>query len=69
VVDQTTPEHRASGLSCVKVVIPGALPMTFGHDFRRVDGIARLQQVPHLLGYRDAPLEPSGVNPDPHPFP
>ncbi len=29
VVDQTTPEHRAGGLSCGKVIIPGTLPMTF----------------------------------------
>jgi ribosomal protein S12 methylthiotransferase accessory factor len=54
VVDQTTPEHRAGGFSCVKVIIPGTLPMTFGHDFRRVDGLPRL---------------PPEVNPDPHPFP
>ncbi|MBT2207840.1 TOMM precursor leader peptide-binding protein [Actinomadura sp. NEAU-AAG7] len=69
VVDQTTPEHRAFDLSCVKVIIPGTLPMTFGHDQRRVDGIPRLRDVPHRLGYRDAPLEPSDANPHPHPFP
>ena len=42
VVDQTAPEHRAGGLSCVKVIIPGTLPMTFGHRFRRVDFSAGL---------------------------
>jgi ribosomal protein S12 methylthiotransferase accessory factor len=69
VVDQTTPEHRVSGLSCVKVLIPGALPMTFGHDLRRVDGLPRLSRVPYLLGHRDRPLQAADINPFPHPFP
>jgi ribosomal protein S12 methylthiotransferase accessory factor len=69
VVDQTAPEHRAGGFTCVKVIIPGMLPMTFGHDARRVDGIPRLREVPTLLGYRQHPLGPGDVNPYPHPFP
>jgi ribosomal protein S12 methylthiotransferase accessory factor len=69
VVDQTTPEHRAGGFACVKVIIPGTLPMTFGQQFRRVDGLPRLYDVPRLLGYRQDRLDPHGVNPDPHPFP
>ncbi len=69
VVDQTTAEHRAGDLRCVKVVIPGTLPMTFGHFARRTDGLPRLLTVPHLLGYRDRPLGPADVNPHPHPFP
>lgn len=69
VVDQTTPEHRAGGFACVKVIIPGMLPMTFGHVVRRVDGLPRLHQVPHLLGYTDRPLRPDQVNVHPHPFP
>ncbi|MFI5913341.1 TOMM precursor leader peptide-binding protein [Dactylosporangium sp. NPDC051541] len=69
VVDQTTPEHRAGGLSCVKVIIPGTLPMTFGHQFRRVDGLPRLYDVPRLLGFRSDRLAPEDVNPHPHPFP
>jgi ribosomal protein S12 methylthiotransferase accessory factor len=36
VVDQTTPEHRAGGCSCVKVIVPGMLPVTFGHESRRL---------------------------------
>jgi ribosomal protein S12 methylthiotransferase accessory factor len=66
VVDQTTPEHQAGGFSCVKVIIPGTLPMTFGHDVRRVDGLPRLFDVPRRLGKR---LRAQDVNPDPHPFP
>ncbi|MEV0148320.1 MULTISPECIES: TOMM precursor leader peptide-binding protein [unclassified Nonomuraea] len=69
VVDQTTPEHEVSDLACVKVVIPGTLPVTFGHDYRRVDGLPRLYEVPYRLGYRDRPLEPQDVNPYPHAFP
>jgi ribosomal protein S12 methylthiotransferase accessory factor len=69
VVDQTTPEHRAGGFSCVKVIIPGMLPMTFGHALRRVDGLPRLYEVPRLLGYRDRRLGPDDINPHPHPFP
>ncbi|MEC3895045.1 MULTISPECIES: TOMM precursor leader peptide-binding protein [Nocardiopsis] len=62
VVDQTTPEHRAGGLSCVKVIVPGMLPMTFGHRFRRVRGLDRAYKAAAAAGYDD-------VNPDPHPFP
>jgi len=69
VVDQTTPEHVAGGFSCVKAIIPGLLPMTFGHWARRVDGLPRLYQVPYLLGYYPEPLRPEDINPHPHPFP
>ncbi|MFI6596580.1 TOMM precursor leader peptide-binding protein [Nonomuraea sp. NPDC050536] len=54
VVDQTTPEHRARDFSCVKVLVPGAIPMTFGHHHRRTAGLSRL---------------PAAPNPHPHPFP
>ncbi|WP_181448653.1 TOMM precursor leader peptide-binding protein [Nonomuraea aridisoli] len=54
VVDQTTPEHLAGGFRCVKVLVPGALPMTFGHAYRRLDNLPRLAAVRTT---------------DPHPFP
>jgi ribosomal protein S12 methylthiotransferase accessory factor len=69
VVDQTTPEHRTGGFCCVKAIVPGMLPMTFGHDNRRIHGLQRLFEVPRLLGYRDRTLLPQEVNPHPHPFP
>lgn len=69
VVNQTTPEHRAGGISCVKAIVPGMLPMTFGHDNRRIHGLPRLFEVPRLLGYRDRTLLPEEINPHPHPFP
>src|SRR5262245_57127503 len=41
VVDQTTPELASAGLACVKTLIPGTLPMTFGHRNRRTHGLSR----------------------------
>ncbi|MFE7781022.1 TOMM precursor leader peptide-binding protein [Streptomyces nigrescens] len=69
VVDQTTPEHRSAALACVKVIVPGTVPMTFGHGMRRVHGLPRLFDVPRLLGDRNAPATIEDLNPHPHPFP
>ncbi|MCX4553327.1 TOMM precursor leader peptide-binding protein [Streptomyces sp. NBC_01267] len=69
VVDQTTDEHRAGGLACAKVIIPGLLPMTFGHRMRRTHGLPRLSQLPGDLGYRAGPMPLADINPHPHPFP
>jgi ribosomal protein S12 methylthiotransferase accessory factor len=68
VVDQTAPEHRSCGLSCVKVLMPGMLPMTFGQQNRRITGFQRLRQLPWTLGYQDHPLTVGEINPYPHPF-
>ncbi|WP_409340376.1 TOMM precursor leader peptide-binding protein [Paenibacillus sp. MBLB4367] len=69
VVDQTTPELKRNDLFCVKVLIPGMLPMTFGHHLTRVMGLERVLKVPALLGYAKQPLLPEQLNPHPHPFP
>lgn len=69
VVDQTTPEHRAAGFCCVKVIVPGAVPITFGYHNRRIDGLPRLHSVPQLFGYTAVPLSATDLNPHPHPFP
>lgn len=69
VVDQSTPIHTAAGLSCVKTLVPGLLPMTFGHHLRRITGLDRVRTAPHTLGHTDRPLTPEEVNPHPHPFP
>jgi ribosomal protein S12 methylthiotransferase accessory factor len=69
VVDQTTPEVKRSGLYCVKVLIPGMLPMTFGHHLTRVSGLERVLKVPMKLGYAKEPLTFEQLNPHPHPFP
>ena len=69
VVDQTTPIIKRNGLFCVKVLIPGMLPMTFGHHLARVKGLERVVQVPMKLGYTKQPLTYEKLNPYPHPFP
>ncbi|WP_327287161.1 TOMM precursor leader peptide-binding protein [Streptomyces sp. NBC_01198] len=68
-VDQTGPEQRAAGLSSVRVIVPGTLPMTFGHRNRRLTGLPRLRTVPMLLGHRGDPLPEDEISPYPHPFP
>jgi ribosomal protein S12 methylthiotransferase accessory factor len=68
VVDQTAPEHRPCGLHCVKVLMPGMLPMTFGQNNRRIIDFERLHQLPFTLGYRNHPLTTAEINPHPHPF-
>ncbi|MFC0416391.1 TOMM precursor leader peptide-binding protein [Cytobacillus solani] len=69
IIDQTTPETRRNGLYCVKVLIPGMLPMTFGHHLTRLTGLERVLRVPMELGYTNKPLRPEQLNPHPHPFP
>jgi ribosomal protein S12 methylthiotransferase accessory factor len=68
VVDQTTPEHRSGGFACAKVLVPGTVPITFGHRHRRLDGLPRLYEVPYKLGYLSRPLTHGELNPHPHPF-
>ncbi len=69
VVDQSTPETKRNGLYCVKVLIPGMLPMTFGQHLTRLTGLERVLTVPVELGYAQEPLTPKQLNPHPHPFP
>ncbi|MEG9295077.1 TOMM precursor leader peptide-binding protein [Mangrovibacillus sp. Mu-81] len=69
VVDQTAPELAQNGLHCVKVLIPGMLPMTFGHHLTRLTGLERVLTVPAELGYADRPLTFEELNQKPHPFP
>ncbi len=69
VVNQTTPEIKKNGLHCVKVIIPGMLPMTFGHHLTRITGLERVLRVPMELGYVKQPLKYEQLNPYPHPFP
>nr|WP_211201572.1 TOMM precursor leader peptide-binding protein [Bacillus sp. NTK071] len=69
VVDQTTPEIKRNGLHCAKVIIPGMLPMTFGHHLTRVTGLSRVLKVPKELGFLNRELTVEELNPYPHPFP
>ncbi|WP_276352366.1 TOMM precursor leader peptide-binding protein [Cohnella caldifontis] len=69
VVDQSSPETLRNGLRCVKVIIPGLLPMTFGYHLTRLAGLERVLRVPAQLGYTEQPLTPAQLNRHPHPFP
>ncbi|WP_428912341.1 TOMM precursor leader peptide-binding protein [Niallia sp. Krafla_26] len=69
VVDQSSTVTIQNGLFCVKVIIPGMLPMTFGHHLTRVKGLERVLTVPMRLGFVKEPLTYEGLNPYPHPFP
>ncbi|MFV2104202.1 TOMM precursor leader peptide-binding protein [Micromonospora sp. LOL_024] len=70
VVDQTIPALRERlGLYAAKVVVPGTLPMTFGHLNRRTRGLPRLLTVPGDLGRLPGPLCHEDLPLHPHPFP
>ncbi|MFF3013352.1 TOMM precursor leader peptide-binding protein [Streptomyces sp. NPDC057939] len=69
-VDQSEPGTRERlGLHCVKTVVPGSLPMTFGHVNRRTRGLPRLLEVPYRLGRTARPLRHEDLTFHPHPFP
>lgn len=68
VVDQTMPELARNGLHCVKVLVPGLVPMTFGHRNRRTHGLPRLTDgtgLPYPAQLRVG----EEVGCVPHPFP
>jgi ribosomal protein S12 methylthiotransferase accessory factor len=66
VVDQTSPEHRAAGLVAVKAIIPGSVPLTYGHRRRRLRGLPRLLSVAQRLGHTTRTW--ADLNVLPHPF-
>jgi ribosomal protein S12 methylthiotransferase accessory factor len=68
VVNQTGPEHQAVGLHCVRVLIPGTLPLTYGHRRRRLRNLPRLLTAPRRLGRAETPLSAADINQLPHPF-
>lgn len=57
------------GLHTVKVVVPGSLPMTFGHVNRRTLGLDRLLDVPFRLGRVERRARHDELALHPHPFP
>lgn len=66
VVNQTAPELRHAGLHCYKVLVPGSVPMTWGQQMRRLEGIPRLE---HALGKTGPANTSRKLNPAPHAFP
>lgn len=57
------------GLHTAKVVVPGSLPMTFGHVNRRTIGLDRLLEVPFRLGRTQRRVRHDELALHPHPFP
>ncbi|HEY0696190.1 MAG TPA: TOMM precursor leader peptide-binding protein [Micromonospora sp.] len=68
VVDQTMPEPRRNGLHCVRVLVPGLVPMTFGHRNRRTRNLPRLTEGVGIP-YRSQLPPGSEIGAVPHPFP
>jgi ribosomal protein S12 methylthiotransferase accessory factor len=69
VVDHTTTELYRLGLRCVKAVVPGTAPMTFGHLHRRLPGGAALREFRLRNGIDPAQASIREVRHEPHPFP
>ncbi|MBN3932624.1 TOMM precursor leader peptide-binding protein [Streptomyces verrucosisporus] len=68
VVDQTMPELRHHGVCCVRVLVPGLLPMTFGYRNRRTAQLPRLTEGTSLP-YTAQPDPDAPIGAIPHPFP
>lgn len=69
VVDQSAPEQRELGLSTVKVLVPGLIPIDFGWSRQRGPWLPRTRTALREAGLREADLTPDDCNPAPHPFP
>lgn len=67
IVDQTFPAMDSLGLKAVRVSVPGLLPVSFGHQFRRVD-LERVRKAARFLG-QNADITEADLNPIPHNFP
>jgi ribosomal protein S12 methylthiotransferase accessory factor len=68
VVDQTFANMEKLGLACVKVLAPGLLPVTFGHQYRRIS-YGRLNKLAALKGEAAPDYHAGNINHHPHNFP
>ena len=64
----TSPDVRAAGLRVVHVVVPELCPLDVVEGARFLGG-RRMYHAAFEAGLVPRPLEPSDLNPDPHPFP
>ncbi|MFJ7177937.1 TOMM precursor leader peptide-binding protein [Streptomyces massasporeus] len=64
IVDQTSREHADAGIAVARAVVPGIVPMCFGHAQQRLDGLPRL-----CAALRGTGQEHRAIPYDPHPFP
>jgi len=69
VVDQTSPEQARLGLCTFRCIVPGLIPIDFGHVRNRAQSLPRLRTVPKAAGYRVDEFDVAEINPAPHPFP
>lgn len=70
VVDQT--DHTLTSqvpVHAVKAIVPGTVPMTFGHRHRRLRGLPRLGRAAELVQGGVPWHAPGEIVPTPHPFP
>jgi ribosomal protein S12 methylthiotransferase accessory factor len=67
-VDATSPDVGAAGVAVAKVVAPELCPLDADHRARFLGG-RRLYQAAYELGLSSRALEPTDLNPYPHPFP
>ena len=68
-IDQTTTHQAPLGLRTVKTLIPGLLPIDFGHGRCRSTDLPRLRHLLKHMGRRAHPLTREELNLAPHPFP
>lgn len=70
IVDQSNPYLRDKArIHAVKVIVPGAIPMTFGHAHQRTRGLPRLLRAAALIRGAEPTEGPGLIAPVPHPFP
>ena len=69
VVDQSTPEQLAAGLSSVRVIVPGLVPLDFGWAGQRALRMPRMFTALRRAGMRQDDLTEAGLHRVPHPFP
>jgi ribosomal protein S12 methylthiotransferase accessory factor len=70
-VNQASPAQAELGLHVYKVLVPGAVPISWGQHRRRITGLSRLRQAVGLEPIENAPATPalsSAINWAPHPF-
>nr|WP_241263980.1 TOMM precursor leader peptide-binding protein [Bowmanella dokdonensis] len=68
VVQQSFSKMEDNGLHCVKVLAPGLMPVTFGHQYRRIS-YPRLDSAARARGQWAAHFNAERINPFPHNFP
>lgn len=69
VADHTTSELHRLGLRCVKAIVPGTVPMTFGYRHRRLPPPETLNAFRARNGISQRVFPSEEVRHEPHPFP